>query len=108
MTRIRFMHDHHTGGGKGVKKLVGRRKRLPHRSACATVGDHAYFSQMVMGGALAVPRVSSTAASPGATKPPGTMALICSTPIMPGALPANRIWAFTPAMVKTMGCSGCG
>ena len=59
--------------------------KLPHiRIVAAQMQWDTYFSQMVMGGALAVPTVSSTAASPGATKPPGTRALICITPIMHG------------------------
>ena len=54
-------------------------------------GQAGYLSQIEIGGDLAVPTVSSTAVSPGGTKPLGTRALICRTPIMSGALPANRI-----------------
>src|ERR1017187_6488688 len=67
-----------------------------------------YFSQMVTGGAWTVPTVRVTAVSPGATKPLGMRALICSTPIMPGALPAYRMSAFSPAMINEIDSSGCG
>src|ERR1035438_6203275 len=75
------------------------------KPARATPG---YFSQMVTGGALTIPTVRAAAVSPGATKPAGMRALICRTPIMPGALPAYRMSALTPEMVNEIARSGCG
>src|ERR1017187_9580182 len=88
--------DYYAGGALGAAGW---------KPARATPG---YFSQMVTGGALTIPTVRTAAVSPGATKPAGMRALICSTPIMPGALPAYRMSALTPEMVNEIARSGCG
>src|ERR1039458_939011 len=97
----------------GVRGVVPRgdsrsRGTAPPRRTRGRLIAPGYFSQMVTGGAWTVPTVRATAVSPGATKPLGMRALICSTPIMPGALPAYRMSAFSPAMVNEIDSSGCG
>src|ERR1039457_3118553 len=62
--------DYYAGGALGAAGW---------KPARATPG---YFSQMVTGGALTIPTVRAAAVSPGATKPAGMRALICSTPII--------------------------
>src|SRR5215471_4276758 len=70
-------------------------------------GARRYFSQTATGGAALPPTVSDKSVLPGARNPPpGVRTLSCITPIIPGAPPANRISAGTPAMVRVTGSRG--